>query len=243
MWKEQWITFLKKRKIDIIITFIVFVLSKLFGLLPPFKMETPHNHPSYHYSKHENTFTRNMTITIDFFIPLICIILLCLKNHYISGLFNSILSFIFNDSLNGTITQLYKIFAGRPRPFYFNGCNPSLYTCTKSFPSGHSSFSMAGLLFLSLFLYFYFKKSNIHLNSLSSVFFCGLPSFLAIIIAVTRTRDHYHHFSDILGGSILGGFVAIISFFSTYQRFYTEEEDETVDYEIINNKTVLLEEE
>ena len=39
-----------------------------------------------------------------------------------------------------------------------------------------------------------------------------LPMPLAFTVAISRTRDDRHHFSDILGGSLIGVMAALLSF-------------------------------
>ncbi|KAL7714095.1 Phosphatidic acid phosphatase type 2 domain-containing protein 1B [Entamoeba marina] len=205
-------------------------------------MEAPVNHPSYQYPRKPNTFTREMTILCDFWIPIVIIIGLSYQSGILAGCLNALLSFVFSDSLNGVLTQTFKAFAGRPRPYYFNGCDHQLHTCTKSFPSGHSSFAMNGLIFLTYYLYFYHKHKRIQSN-LIVVLCCSIPVLLALSIGVTRTRDHFHHFEDIIGGLMLGFIVGSSTFFTTYKRFYIREEEEEDEYDIVNNRTVLMEEE
>ncbi|ELP92743.1 phosphatidic acid phosphatase type 2 domain containing protein 1B, putative [Entamoeba invadens IP1] len=231
-------TFFQSRKIDILVTLIVLVLSKVLTYLPPHHMDIPSNHPLFSFPRKEGTFGLWSTITIDFIVPVIIIIVLSIYSGYIYGCFNVVLSFVFNDSLNGFLTQLFKLFAGRPRPFFFNGCDHSKNTCFKSFPSGHSSFAMAGLLFFALYIFFYMKRTHFKSKNLVCGIAFALPVLLAFTIAITRTRDHYHHFSDITGGVMLGGSVALISFFATYQRFYLKEEEDTEDIIVFQEITI-----
>lgn len=96
----------------------------------------------------------------------------------------------------------------------------------KSYPSGHASYAFAGLFFLTLYLLgkmrvakFETKKTQtdsppaVQTDSLASILInsstwrvclATLPALLACWIAVSRTRDYWHSFSDINAGSALG---------------------------------------
>lgn len=93
----------------------------------------------------------------------------------------------------------------------------------QSFPSGHSSFAFAGLVFLSLFLLEKLKPAPrrpqtpspapgltvwMQLQQLAAL----LPVGLAMWIAETRTVDFWHNYDDILAGSVLGATIAICAF-------------------------------
>lgn len=156
-----------------------------------------------------------------------------------------------------TLTNYSKqITSGRPRPDMFDRCqpptgiqNPPLhllnYTiCTtdhntydfkdgfKSFPSGHSSFSFAGLGYLSFYL-----AGKMHLFdrggvsdfcimpfSLTALTYCLLqhtyksfifsfPFLGALLVATTRVSDYRHHWSDVFVGGIIGK-ISLLIFFS-----------------------------
>jgi len=73
----------------------------------------------------------------------------------------------------------------------------------RSFPSGHSSLSFAGLGFLALALR--------HLAGLRpgdwlspSAAACGAPLALATYVAATRVRDNYHREIDVAAGAAIG---------------------------------------
>jgi len=48
------------------------------------------------------------------------------------------------------------------------------------------------------------------------VFLTVLPTVYSTTIALTRVRDYHHHFSDILGGSVLGSLLAIFAYMLNY---------------------------
>jgi diacylglycerol diphosphate phosphatase/phosphatidate phosphatase len=116
---------------------------------------------------------------------------------------------------------------GRPRPDLIARCIPrpgavdrpvfglsTVEVCTstnklrlddgfKSFPSGHSSLSFAGLGFLTLYL-----AGKMHLwdpyGHRNRAWFALCPLLLAAMVAISRTEDNRHHWQDVLVGSALG---------------------------------------
>ncbi|KAH6672799.1 PAP2 superfamily protein [Verticillium dahliae] len=133
------------------------------------------------------------------------------------------------------ITDVVKNAVGRPRPDLVARCKPepgtpadvlvSISVCTetahhllhdgwRSFPSGHSSFSFAGLGFLSLFF-----AGQLHVfrhesggRDLSRALVCLVPLLGAALIAISRCEDYRHDVYDVGVGSILGYTVAYWSY-------------------------------
>uniref|UniRef100_L2FM44 Pap2 domain protein n=1 Tax=Colletotrichum fructicola (strain Nara gc5) TaxID=1213859 RepID=L2FM44_COLFN len=127
------------------------------------------------------------------------------------------------------ITDLIKNAVGRPRPDLLARCKPAAGTkpdllvtidvCTekahhllhdgwRSFPSGHSSFSFAGLGFLSIFL-----AGQLHSGrDLSRALICLVPLLGAALIAISRCEDYRHDVYDVCVGSLLGWVVAYWSY-------------------------------
>ena len=119
---------------------------------------------------------------LAFWVPLISVILLSLVQKSRSARINTaILGLVLSITFTGFVTELFKKLVGRPRPDFLDRCQPDIlsivpdtqhYTselhtyqiCTadantsrvkdgfKSFPSGHSSMSFAGLTYLAWYL-------------------------------------------------------------------------------------------
>lgn len=145
------------------------------------------------------------------------------------------LSFLISVVLSSFITDIIKNAVGRPRPDLLDRCQPSQSTkpntlvtidvCTtpdshllqdgwRSFPSGHSSFSFAGLGFLSLFL-----AGQLHIfrysaggRDLSRALLCLMPLLGAAMIAISRCEDYRHDVYDVCVGSALGMTIAYWSY-------------------------------
>ncbi|GAA6006023.1 hypothetical protein JCM11491_004093 [Sporobolomyces phaffii] len=155
-------------------------------------------------------------------------------------LHNGILGLLLSVSITTVATQVIKVCVGRPRPDMLDRCQPiegaanlpvyGLATvarvCTvqtgniiddgfKSFPSGHSSFAFAGLLYLSLY-----AAGKMHLfdrrGHAIKAWIAVTPCIGATLIAVSRTMDYRHHATDVIAGAILGSWVAIL----TYHLYY-----------------------
>ncbi|KAJ1310298.1 hypothetical protein OPQ81_007038 [Rhizoctonia solani] len=139
----------------------------------------------------------------------------------------------------GALTQVVKVTVGRPRPDLLDRCQPragsqdaSVYglvtadICTtddhnrlkdgfRSFFSGHSSLTFAGLGFLSFYL-----AGKLHLfdkrGHTGKAWISLAPLTGALLVAISRTMDYRHHWQDVLVGSIVG---LVLSYFS-YRQYY-----------------------
>ncbi|OCK81969.1 PAP2-domain-containing protein [Lepidopterella palustris CBS 459.81] len=137
-----------------------------------------------------------------------------------------------------TITGALKNAIGKPRPDLLARCLPPPGSvdppfglsdhsiCTqkdnailkdgfRSFPSGHSSSSFAGLFYLSLYL-----SAKLHvLDSRGEVwktFVIMVPTLGAALIAGSRIMDARHHPFDVITGSLLGILVA----WGSYRQYF-----------------------
>ena len=134
------------------------------------------------------------------------------------------------------VTNVVKLSVGELRPHFIDICKPNFteldcrdsygysvyvtnYTCygtdTKyirearlSFPSGHASFIVYGMVFL---IFFFELKPYIPRGIRSAVTL--LFAIIGILVAVTRLYDYKHHPNDLIGGSIIGFVSAIFTYF------------------------------
>ncbi|KAJ6125764.1 hypothetical protein N7523_003384 [Penicillium sp. IBT 18751x] len=138
--------------------------------------------------------------------------------------------------LTSFLTDLIKNAVGRPRPDLLSRCKPARGTsanvlvawtvCTetnqhilqegwRSFPSGHSSFSFAGLGYFSLFL-----CGQMHVfrprTDLSRCLLGFFPLLCALMVAISRLDDYRHDVWDVTCGGLLG---MLVGWFS-YRRYY-----------------------
>ncbi|KAI5690984.1 PAP2 superfamily [Leishmania braziliensis] len=131
----------------------------------------------------------------------------------------------FSVALSVMIVDALKVYAGRLRPDFlsrlrnegFNASSVGVDWCTVanegrlSFPSGHSSAGFSAfvpLCFYVLHSLHAFRRSG---ASLWRILIGLTPLILPITVAVSRTRDNRHNFDDILAGSLIGIFTALVA--------------------------------
>ncbi|XP_041015106.1 lipid phosphate phosphatase 2-like isoform X3 [Juglans microcarpa x Juglans regia] len=167
-------------------------------------------------------------------LPIAIFLLFYIHRKDVYDLHHSILGLLFAVLITAVITDSIKNAVGRPRPDFFYRCFPDgkdLYdewggvVCHgehsvikeghKSFPSGHTSWSFAGLGFLSLYLSGKLKVFDRrgHVAKLCIVFF---PLLVASLIGVSRVNDYWHHWQDVFAGGVLG--LAVAAF--CYRQFF-----------------------
>lgn len=130
---------------------------------------------------------------------------------------------------NAVVTTVLKNHIGRLRPDFLARCVPKEGTprgvmvmaadvCTttnlarltdgfRTTPSGHSSYSFAGLGFLALWLYGQMDAGSPEVLALRTLV-AGVPVLGAALIAISRTEDYRHHFVDVLIGLVFGSVAA-----------------------------------
>lgn len=100
--------------------------------------------------------------------------------------------------------------ASAPRPDHH-----TLHDGFRSFPSGHSSFSWAGLGYLSLFLAGQLGALR-RGKGLARVIFVALPAVGAALITISRTEDYRHDVYDVSTGTLIGATCA----WFCYRRYF-----------------------
>lgn len=172
-------------------------------------------------------------------VPLICLVVWLSASRASFHKFHvSILGLLISVILTCFITDTIKNAVGRPRPDLISRCKPAPGTpidqlvtidvCTetdhhtlqdgwRSFPSGHSSLSFAGLGFLALFF-----AGQTHVfrprTDLSKTLLSIAPLLGAAMIAISRCEDYRHDVYDVTCGSILGMGIAYFS----YRRYFPQ---------------------
>ncbi|KAM5570502.1 lipid phosphate phosphatase 2 [Rosa sericea] len=153
----------------------------------------------------------------------------------IYDLHHAMLGLAYSILITLVITDSIKDAVGRPRPDFFYRCFPdgqgaydAYYgdvLCTgdndtiregyKSFPSGHSSVSFAGLGFLAWYLAGKIKAFDRrgHAAKLCIVIF---PLLCAALVAVSRVDDYWHHWADVFTGSLIGIVIASVCYLQSF---------------------------
>ncbi|XP_067644883.1 putative phosphatidate phosphatase isoform X3 [Eurosta solidaginis] len=147
--------------------------------------------------------------------------------------------YLFGALLTFNATELGKFTIGRLRPHFISVCQPQLadgstcdapqnlyryvedYSCAGvgytrddvrqarlSFPSGHSSLSFYAMIFLIIYLQYKFTWRG---SRFSRYFLQFSLLMLAWFTALSRVIDNWHHWSDVLCGSLLGILGAVIT--------------------------------
>lgn len=164
---------------------------------------------------------------IAILLPIVVILVYYFIRQDVYDLHHAILGLLFSVLITAVITDAIKDAVGRPRPDFFWRCFPdgkgvfdtrtTDVLCTgdksvikeghKSFPSGHTSWSFAGLSFLSWYLSGKIRAFDRkgHVAKLCIVF---LPILLAALVGVSRVDDYWHHWQDVFAGGVIGATVA-----------------------------------
>ncbi|XP_059639533.1 lipid phosphate phosphatase 2-like [Cornus florida] len=177
--------------------------------------------------------------TVPFWaVPIYAVLLPCvifmvyyLHRRDIYDLHHAILGLLFSVLVTGVITDSIKDAVGRPRPNFFWRCFPDgkgvfdpitknvmchglkkiIKEGHKSFPSGHTSWSFAGLGFLAWYLSGKIKVFDRrgHIAKLCIVL---VPYLFAALIGVSRVDDYWHHWTDVFAGGLLGTVVSSLCY-------------------------------
>ncbi|KAJ8567446.1 hypothetical protein K7X08_019654 [Anisodus acutangulus] len=173
--------------------------------------------------------------------PMVVFLLCYFRRRDVYDLHHAILGLLFSVLVTAVITDAIKDAVGRPRPDFFWHCFPdgkNVYdkwgdvVCHgdknvikeghKSFPSGHSSLSFAGLGFLSLYLFGKIRVFDCrgHVAKLCLVL---LPLLLASLVAISRVDDYWHHWQDVFAGGLIGLVVAALCYLQFFPPPYHDQ--------------------
>lgn len=156
-----------------------------------------------------------------------------LRTQYVASLYQAVGSYLFGAAAGQSLTDIAKYSIGRLRPHFLAVCQPAWesidcqagayvenFTCAGdsdlveearlSFFSGHSSFSMYCMLFLTLYLQARLRVGWARLLRPTLQFFLLAT---ALYVGLSRISDYKHHWSDVLSGLLHGGLVALLTVF------------------------------
>ncbi|CAN0913686.1 Putative lipid phosphate phosphatase 3, chloroplastic [Linum grandiflorum] len=167
-------------------------------------------------------------------IPIVIFIVVYFRRRDIYDLHHAILGLLFSVLVTAVITDSIKNAVGRPRPDFFWRCFPDgndaydqlgnvvchgiksvIKEGHKSFPSGHTSWSFAGLGFLSLYLSGKLKAFDCK-GHIAKLCIIVLPLLVACLVGISRVDDYWHHWQDVFAGGVLG---LVVSTFCYLQFF------------------------
>ncbi|KAJ2889975.1 hypothetical protein GGI21_002176 [Coemansia aciculifera] len=198
---------------------------------------------SYPYVKpNDQTVTVPMLFAVSICLPAVIIASIAFGvKRNMHDLHVGMLGLLLSVSLTLMFTNGLKNVVGRPRPNFLARCMPmsndgplrdppqglsSVAICTqtdigvlnegfRSFPSGHTSLSFAGMTFLMFYL-----AGKLHIfdrqgHSYKS-FIVFLPLLVAAIVGASRVADYWHHPTDVFCGALIGFFTATFSYHQYY---------------------------
>ncbi|RKP14015.1 phosphatidic acid phosphatase type 2/haloperoxidase [Piptocephalis cylindrospora] len=227
--------------IDWLVVLMMAIAWFLIGNIPPFqrKFSIQDKTIMYPHAYHETVTSVHLGL-ICFLLPIVAITLVALLVRRSSWDWHvGILGLCTTMTLTLAVTHTLKVSVGRLRPDFLDRCQPREGTvdpaigllsiadvCTqtnesmlrdgsKSFPSGHSSETFAGLTYLALY---FAGKLNLFDRQGRSIkgFIVLLPILGASLVAVSRLDDYRHHWQDITVGTLIGIFFAYFG----YRQYY-----------------------
>ncbi|XP_031478257.1 lipid phosphate phosphatase 2-like isoform X1 [Nymphaea colorata] len=176
---------------------------------------------------------------IGILVPFVFIFVYYIIRRNVYDFHHATLGLLFAVFFTGVITNAIKDAVGRPRPDFFWRCFPDgkdvydpltggvichgqdnlMKDGHKSFPSGHTSWSFAGLGFLSLYLSGKIQAFDQkgHVAKLCIVF---LPLLIAVLVGISRVDDYRHHWHDVFAGGFLGMTVATFCYLQFFPAPY-----------------------
>ncbi|KAL2990289.1 hypothetical protein AAZX31_11G190500 [Glycine max] len=168
---------------------------------------------------------------LSVFIPMFIFVAFYLARRDVYDLHLATLGLMFSSLIIGVITDSIKDVVGRPRPNFFQRCfldNIPVFhkgngdvVCTgikavikegyKSFPSEHTSWSFAGLGFLSWYLS---RKVRVfdRRGNIGKLCLVLLPLLIAALVGITRVDDYWRHWTDVFVGGLIGLTVSSICY-------------------------------
>ncbi|KAK6119969.1 hypothetical protein DH2020_046296 [Rehmannia glutinosa] len=179
------------------------------------------------YPLKDNTIPFWAVPIIGIILPFTVIIVFYFIRKDVYDLHHAMLGLLFSVLITGVLTDAIKDAVGRPRPDFFWRCFPDGkgvfhnvtgdVQCTglrsvireghKSFPSGHTSWSFAGLGFLAWYLSGKIRVFD-HRGHVAKLCIMFVPLLLAALVGVSRVDDYWHHWQDVFAGGLLGLTVA-----------------------------------
>jgi len=227
--------------LDWLVIILSVALFFLMELITPFQREFSVNDKtiSYPYAIKETVNTVELFV-ICFITPLVLISAIAI-GYSRSGFdwHQGVLGLALSLALALGITDLIKVTTGRLRPDFLDRCQPVnstqdpefglltiSATChqtntyilddgSKSFPSGHSSLSFAGLGFLSWYCAGKLRLMDQRGRTIKA-FLVLIPLAGAALVAISRVDDYRHHWEDVVTGSVLGFLTAWFA----YRQYY-----------------------
>jgi len=217
---------------DWVFAFVLFVVVQVLLLfLEPFHRYLPPNDASVDYPSTPDIVPDWALAIVSPVIPIIIVVVVNLTGKKGShDLHHALLAFAISLMMTNNITTILKMTAGRYRPDWRNDETPDRQG-RYSFPSGHASNSFAGMAYICLYLFGKYKVfGSKHTHCYAKICLLTSPMLLAFFVAVSRTMDYHHHFSDIIAGSIIGTGCTVYSYFLYFPSLWSKTCDMPLSY-------------
>ncbi|KAG8652211.1 lipid phosphate phosphatase 2 isoform X2 [Manihot esculenta] len=218
----------RKHMHDWLILLFLVVIDVILNVIEPFHRFVGRDEMTdLSYPLKDNTVPFWAVPIFGILLPFAIIIAYYFIRKDVYDLHHAILGLLFSVLITGVITDAIKVAVGRPRPDFFWRCFPdgkglfdnitTNVMCTgvksvikeghKSFPSGHTSWSFAGLGFLSWYLSGKIRAFDRrgHIAKLCVIVF---PLLVAALVGISRVDDYWHHWQDVFAGGLIGLTVA-----------------------------------
>ncbi|KAK4779477.1 hypothetical protein SAY87_015583 [Trapa incisa] len=213
---------------DWIILIVLVIIEAVLLIIEPFHRYVGEEMMTdLKYPMKDNTVPFWAVPMIAILLPIVIFLVFYFIRRDVYDLHHAILGLLFAVAITAVITDAIKDAVGRPRPDFFWRCFPNGkgvfhnitgdVLCTgekkvikeghKSFPSGHTSWSFAGLSFTAWYLsgkIRVFDRRG-HVAKLCIVF---LPLLFAALVGISRVDDYWHHWQDVFAGALIGTIVA-----------------------------------
>jgi len=217
---EMW--FHKSYLLDWFLSLFLFaIVEGITSFVNPFHRYLPPNDPSVLFPNVTDIVSDNLLFILSIAVPIVLFALaqLYLKNG--QDFHHAILGLCVTICLTNIITSCIKSAAGRYRPDWFSAYGGDQNEGRYSFPSGHASNSFSGMVFLSLYTLGKLRVfSNDRVSPLWKSLLAMCPLGVCIFIAVSRTVDYHHNFSDIIAGALIGTGFSFFSYFSYFPSLF-----------------------
>ncbi|PSR91127.1 Lipid phosphate phosphatase [Actinidia chinensis var. chinensis] len=232
-------TVARKHMHDWLILLLLVVIEIILNIIHPFyRFVGEHMMTDLKYPMKDNTVPVWAVPMYAVLLPVVVFLFFYFRRRCVYDLHHAILGLLFAVLITGVLTDSIKNAVGRPRPDFFWRCFPDgvdsydkwgnvvchgedsvIKEGHKSFPSGHTSWSFAGLGFLSLYLSGKIKAFDRkgHVAKLCIVF---LPLLVASLVGISRVDDYWHHWQDVFAGGLLGLFVATFCYLQFFPPPY-----------------------
>ncbi|GAA6059530.1 hypothetical protein JCM10212_006028 [Sporobolomyces blumeae] len=202
-------------------------------------------YPQFAYPLRKNIIPIWAAALIAFFVPFVSFSLVQIRVRNFDDFNTAVFGVLFS-LINAACFQVFiKWLIGGLRPHFLAVCQPNVTgvigngfqnimfdrsVCTgdrneindslESMPSGHSTAAWAGLLFLSLYLNGKLKVFADYRPQFWKMLAFFAPLLGAFLIAGSLTIDEYHHWYDVLIGSLIGSASALAAYRMSYASIW-----------------------